>query len=355
MEIEKTIFSTASLLGVMREMEPVPNYWRQGYGRVFQSTEEEIDFGKMWNKRKIAPLVVPTAQGKPIYDAQERVYKVKPAYVKPKDAVDETRMIRRRAGIGELLNGNGRPLAPQARYNAVVADIVLQHREATERRWEWLAAQASLYGKVILEDDAYPRTLVDFERDAAHTVAKTVGNYWGDAGVSIQADIEAWRFRARRAKFGGPLSKMTVTARVWDVMRKDDSLREEMNLNYRPSQTNNVNLDFGIREGLDVEYVGTIAGNLQVYVYSDYYEDAQGNMIPFMRDGDVHLEGPNLMGVSAFGAIRDKKAQFQALPIFTKMYDEEDPAATIILSQSAPLMVPINPNATLLASVLPDE
>lgn len=353
MEIEKTIFSTASLLGVMRQLEPTPSYWRASYGRTVQSTEEEIDFGKITDKRKIAPLVVPTAQGKPIYSASERVFKVKPAYSKPKDAVEDSRVIKRAVGFGELLAPT--PMTPQARYNAVTADIVRQHRESIERLWEWLCAQASLYGKVVLEGDAYPRTLVDFERDAGHTIVKTSGTRWGDPGVSIKADIEAMRFRMRRAKFGGPSNRLTVTPRVWEVMRADDELREEMNLNYRTSQSNGIDLNFGIREGLDVEYVGNIAGNLRVFVYSDYYEAPDGTQVPFMRDGDIHLEGPNLGGVMAFGAIRDKKAQFQALPIFTKMFDEEDPAATVVLSQSAPLAVPVNPNATILASVLAPE
>ena len=353
MEVEHTHFSTSTLLGVMRQMEPIPNYWLQSYQSTFRSQTEDIDFSKMTNKRKIAPLVVPTAQGKPIYDASERMFSVRPAYSKPKDAVDETRMIKRRAGLGELMTD--RPLTPQQRYNAIVADIVREHREAIFRLWEWLAAQASLYGKVTLEGEAYPRTIVDFERAANQTIVKTTGTYWGDPGVSIKKDIESWRFLARRAKFGGPLNRMTVTPRVWEVMRQDDELREEMNLNYRTASTSGTNLNFGIREGLDVEYVGAIGGNLRVFVYLDYYEDGDGNQIPFMRDGDVHLEGPNLMGTRAFGAIRDKKAQFQALEIFTKMFDDEDPSATFILSQSAPLMVPINPNATVLASVLPDE
>ena len=62
--------------------------------------------------------------------------------------------------------------------------------------------------------------------------------------------------------------------------------------------------------------------------------------------------GQNVMGVKAFGAILDKKASFQPLPIFPKMWDEDDPSATILMTQSAPLMVPINPNNTFRARVV---
>ena len=43
---------------------------------------------------------------------------------------------------------------------------------------------------------------------------------------------------------------------------------------------------------------------------------------------------------------------FQPLPVFPKMWDEDDPSATILMTQSAPLMVPVNPNNTLRARVL---
>jgi hypothetical protein len=71
-----------------------------------------------------------------------------------------------------------------------------------------------------------------------------------------------------------------------------------------------------------------------------------------MDSRDIVLTGPNVNGVQCFGAILDHKAQFQALPIFPKMWDENDPPATYIMNQSAPLMVPVNPDATLRARVV---
>ncbi|RWK15775.1 MAG: major capsid protein, partial [Mesorhizobium sp.] len=51
--------------------------------------------------------------------------------------------------------------------------------------------------------------------------------------------------------------------------------------------------------------------------------------------------------------IVDVHAQFEALPIFPRNYiPEGDVAIEQILTQSAPLMVPVNPNATLKATVL---
>lgn len=59
------------------------------------------------------------------------------------------------------------------------------------------------------------------------------------------------------------------------------------------------------------------------------------------------------MGYRCFGAIIDPYAQYQSLEIFPRGWMEQgDPAVEYMLWQSAPLMVPINPNATLKATVV---
>ncbi len=350
MSLENNIYDTSTLLGVMRHMEAPSNYWLNlCFDSTIQFDTEEIDFSKIQENRKLAPLVVPTAQGVPIYSAAEHRASVKPAYVKPKDPVSASRVIRRAAGFGEL--NSSAPMSPQQRYMAIVADILRQHREAIERRWEWMASEAVQNGSVTLEDDNYPRTVVDFERDAGHTVTLTGGNRWGDSGVSILGLIETWKKTMRRAKHGGVPNRLTVGVDVWDVMRQDAEIRELLKVDYRPSN-NGLNLNLGVLEGLEVERVGSISGTLDVYVYSDYYETADGTVTDFMSAKDVVLTGPSIRGVRCFGAIQDIEAGFQSLMIFPKMWNQQDPSATFVMSQSAPLMVPVNPNATFKATVV---
>lgn len=355
MTITPTVYDTATLLGVMVDndmMQPPSNYWLSlGYGSTVQFDDEFIDFSKIQDNRKIAPLVVPTAQGQPIWSAAERLSRLKPAYVKPKDAVTASRVIRRVAGFGEL--NQQTPMSPSQRYNAITADILRQHRRAIERRWEWLAAEATINGSVTLEDDNYPKTIVDFGRDAGHTVTLTGGSQWGDVGVSILGLIESWKKTMRRAKHGGAANRITVGADAWEVMRADTEIRDLLKTDYAPGQKGGLDLSLGVMEGLEVEWVGKINGTTDVYVYSDYYEDPTGAVVDFMSPKDVVLTGPNLSGVRCFGAIQDQAANFQPLAIFPKMWPEHDPSATFIMSQSAPLMVPLNPNASFKATVVP--
>lgn len=351
MSLSNNIYDTSALLGVMRHMEAPSNYWLGlGFGSTIQFDTEEIDFSKLQENRKIAPLVVPTAQGVPIYSAAEERGSIKPAYVKPKDAVSASRVIRRAAGFGEL--NSTAPMSPQQRYMAIVSDILRQHREAIERRWEWMAAEATLYGQVTLEDENYPRKVVDFQRDAGHTVTLTSGNYWGDAGVSILGLLESWKKTMRRAKHGGVSNRITLGVEAWDVMRQDPEIRDLLKTDYSPSQQGGLDLNFGVMEGLEVEKVGKINGTTEVYVYSDYYEQADGSTVDFMDPRDIVMTSPSMNGIRCFGAIQDVSAGFKPLAIFPKMWNQEDPSATFVMSQSAPLMVPLNPNGTFRARVV---
>lgn len=53
--------------------------------------------------------------------------------------------------------------------------------------------------------------------------------------------------------------------------------------------------------------------------------------------------------MKAFGAILDTDS-LEPADIYPKMWDNKDPSARFIMSQSAPLMIPVNPNATVKAT-----
>lgn len=348
MAIVKQIYETSTMLGVLRAFEPVKTYFLDtlfNAGTV-NSQDEWIEFAKLGGQRKIAPLVLPFSQGKPIFSEAAEQGRFKPSYIKVKDAVHPNRVLRKRPE--EALAG-GATLSPQAREDAIVADILMAHRDAVQVRLEWMAAEAALNGKITLEDDGYPVATVDFQRDPSHTIVLGAGSRWGENGVSILADLETWRKRVRQAKFGGVTNRITVGPAAWDKIRKDEEIKKQMDLNYRNSVAD---LYTSIMAGEEVEYVGQIAPGLPVYVYSGYYHDAAGNEVRFMDERDVLLSGPNFRGIRAFGAILDGDAGYQALSLFPKMWRENDPGVRQVMTQSSPLMVPLNPNCTLRARVV---
>lgn len=349
MAIQVQLYDTNALLGLYRQVEAPSTYFRNLlFPQVVTFEDEYIDFEKIREGRKLAPLVVPMAQGRPVYSEASQLTRLKPAYLKPKDPVSPGRVIKRRPGENLFAPNN---MSPQQRYNAIIGDILRAHRETIDRREEWMAAKAIIDGKVLLEAEDFPTTLVDYQRESSHTVTLTGAQAWNAPGYagSRMDDLQQWIDRVRRAKFGGPVNRLTVGAGVLEYLLKDDDVKRQLDTQVRGT---NADLNTGLRAGEYVEYIGKLGPNLELWVNTDFFEDETGSAQPFLEEGDVVLSGPSVMGVRCFGAILDAKAGFNAMTVFPKMWMSEDPAVTFVMSQSAPLPVPVNPNCTLKATVL---
>jgi hypothetical protein len=78
-----------------------------------------------------------------------------------------------------------------------------------------------------------------------------------------------------------------------------------------------------------------------------------GSEVPIIPDGWVILVAQNgLLGTRHFGAIRDEQAGFQAREFFSKSWAVEDPPVRFLMMQSAPLIVPYRPNASMAVKVI---
>lgn len=348
MTIEIRPQDTSTLLGMYREVDQPENYFRKLLTTsIFTSTEEYIDLQKITEDRKLAPLVIPTAQGRPIFSEASNAARLKPAYVKPKDAISPSRVIKRRPGENIFQKST---LSPYQRYLELMNSILEAHRKSIENRMEWLVAQAAIHGKVTLEGPDYPTTIVDFERDPSHTVTVTgVGVTWGDVESPIVDQINTWVEKVRRADFGGPVNRLTLGREVVGPFLRNNQVRELLDTQIRGS---NADLNIGIRTGEYSERLGRI-GNLEIWTTSDWYTLPEGaGTAEYMPSKGVLLTGPNLNMTECYGAILDLDAQLQALPVFPKQWKNHDPSVTYVMTQSAPLAVPVNANNSLFATVL---
>lgn len=354
------VLPSRALLGVFRDerLAAPSNYWRPLGGfdsNFFFSTLPEIIFEQIETERKVAPFVLPTNTGRPTYKRLGSTAKsFRPAYIKPKDPVTPWEQTSRRSG--DLFTDT--PNTPQQNYDLEVADILRHHREIIDRRWEWLAAQAMIYGQVTIEYEDGPSVLVDFGRAATNTVVKTT-DLWSPT-YDILKDIEEYCDIMRDASFGGIPNRLTMGTEVWRQVRKNEGLLELMDLTMRGS---NVDIERGLVQRQSREenvfFVGRIGAGrgtpLELWVYADFYQDNAGTQVPFMNSRDIVLTAPNVGGVSAFGAIMDIEAGIRSQAVFNKMWLEKDPSAAFIMSQSAPLLIPVNPNRTLRARVVEED
>lgn len=353
------LWNTRRSLGVMRDVEDAITYWRPlGFSGSLTSTDEWIDFEKLpATIRKLAPFVRPLGSGKPLWEDRTGAFRFKPAYIKVKDVIDPLMPLVKRAGIDRSMIEPA-TITPMQRRDLIRAAMTVTHVQAIERRWEWMAARAIIDAKVTIEGEEYPAVELDFRRDPSHTIVKTV-DFWGETGVSIFDDIQTWADRMYNAEFGGFPTRITIGSKVWAVMRKDKEFMEHMDTNIRNARAT---VERGLISAEAAVKVGelTVGGNsgavIEVFLYRDTFIDENtGAVTPFMQPTDIVMtaSADRIMGYECFGAIIDPSAQYQPLPIYPRNWMQEgDPIVEFILHQSAPLLVPINANATLKATVV---
>lgn len=351
------LWSLRKSIGIMRNVIPAFSYWRPMFTSQVNSTDEYIDFEKLPAlNRRLAPFVRPMGSGKPIYTDQSTAYRFKPAYIKLKDAIDPTRPLTKVPGIESMLDPA--TLTPMARREALKAAMTVQHINAIERRLEWLSAKAIIDAKVTISGEEYPAVQLDFRRDAGQTVVLGSGSRWGDSGVSIMDFIQSVGDTMIQpvGGFGGFPVRVTLGSKAWSVFRKDAEIKDNMNKFFPVT----VAVERGLISSEKVVKVGDLmiggasGAMLECYLYRDGYVADDGTEVPLMSPNDVVFtsSAEAIHGFQCFGAIIDPFAQYQSIDIFPRNWMEEgDPAAEYILHQSAPLMVPVNPNATFKATV----
>lgn len=342
------LYNTATLLDVVR-VQPVDSaYWLDNFfGRSITFDTEEIMFDRIETIRRLAPFVSPVVQGRVMRTRGFETRAFRPAYTKPKHIVDPNRVFTRMAG--EELGGT---MSPAERWNAAVAENMREERAAIQRLWNWMAAMATIHGRVTITGEDYPTQVVDFRRHPDLTRTLLTSARWGEADADPLKDIAELRKRAFQ-EGGSPITRLTMGLEAFDRFYSDEKVQallkgQEIGNVARTSDSTlsafgdpNASFEFrGILQGAQGQ------GRIEVYTYNEEYEDADGQTQPYMSTYDCVGTGPGLMGTRCYGAIRDKRAGLLPLALFPKMWDQEDPSLTYTMTQSAPLMVPANPDCS---------
>lgn len=316
------------------------------FGQVQTEDSEEIHFDIDKSKPRLAPFVSPLVAGKVVANEGYETKSFKPAYVKDKRRFDPNAPLKRT--IGEKIGG---VLSPMQRREAALNKSLRNQLENLGRREEVMASEALRTGKVTVQGEDYPTVVVDFQRDAALTLALTAGNKWGDTGVDALDDLEDWAALVQD-KSGAAATTVVFDPKAWRTFKATDSVEKLLDIR---RITGDPTLALGpIAFGQANEkarYVGSI-GDFSFFVYNDVYVDDAGATQKVLPDNTVLLGSRmQLEGTRCYGAIQDEKANYTAQRYFSKSWLEEDPAVRWLLMQSAPLVVPYRPNASFCATV----
>jgi hypothetical protein len=337
------LYSTAALLGVVRVTPIETSYWLdQFFQRQITFESEQIMFDRIETNRRLAPFVSPVVQGRVMRSQGYETRAFRPAYSKPKHVVDPNRVFARLAG--EDLGGSS---TPAQRWNAAVVENMAEERRALQRLFNWMGAMAVIHGKVTITGEDYPTQVVDFGRDPGLTRVLAATARWGEADAKPLDDIRELRTLAFQ-KSGAPINRLTMGIEAFDRFFADQAVKDLLKGDMRVTTSDSQLSALGSTD-TPYEYRGVLQGangqgRIEIYTYNEQYEDKDGNTVDYMSPLDVVGTGGSIQGVRCFGAIRDKRAGLMAMPIFPKMWDQEDPSVTYTMSQSAPLMVPANTN-----------
>lgn len=339
------IFSTHVLTKVVENL-PTPSSFLLDtfFSNVQTSDKEEIFFDVTDSKPRISPFVSPLLPGKVVDSGGYQTKSFKPAYVKDKRRFDANIPYKRMAG--EIIGGS---LSPAQRYERALATHLKDQLDNLTRREEVMAAEILRTGKVIVSGDGYPAQTVDFGRDAELTKALSGSATWDSSGVNPVDDLEDWAITLQD-KSGVVAKTVVMDPQAWKIFRSNTTVQKYLDI--RRGTNNTINIDPQIiSENEKARYAGSI-GDFAIWVYNDTYVDDKGATCKLLPEKTVILGSrEGLEGTRCYGAIHDEKANWTAQRYFTKSWIEEDPSVRWLLLQSAPLVVPYRPNASMCVTI----
>lgn len=341
-------FDTAVLTRFVRQIEDPPFFFTNGVAQGFdgffpmiqEEDTEEIHFDFELVSRRVTPFVSPIRSGRVFEREGYRTDSFKPAYAKDKRVFEPDQPLKRLPG--EALGGQ---LSPGERRRANVARALGNMRQDLGRRLEAMAAEVLRTGQVTVQGDGFD-AVVDFNRDASLDVTETGADMWSDTGTEVVGKLEDYAQLMVDAEGGAP-TDVVMASNVWRVARSKSDVQDALNRDFAQQS----NLELGPLAG-KVRMLGTL-GDFRLWVYTMGYTDQAGASQKFVPDDWVYMvNAGDLEGTRAYGVIKDEDADFDAMRFFSKSWTKEDPSVRYLLLQSAPLVVPYRPNASLAANVI---
>ena len=333
------IYSTGVLARVIEALPPPDPFILNSFFKEISIADgEEIHFDLASGNPRLAPFVSPLAPGIQVESPGYHTKTFTPAYIKDKRRFDSTRALKR--ALGEQIGTN---FLPAQRVQMMLVRDLADQRDMLARREEVMAIEALLTGKIIVQGELYPATVVDFERDPSLTKTLPVDRQWGAVDVSPLDDLQHWSFNISKHS-AAVASTVVMGTEAWSRFKTDPEVERELDRFHGEARLNPT------VTGAGAKFQGRV-GDFDIFVYAGSYSGEDGTLTPYLPANAVLLLSQDLAGVRCYGAIRDEEAGFRAMPYFSKTWAEDDPGIRVLLMQSAPLPVPARINASLAATV----
>lgn len=322
-------YDTTTLLGV-KAIQPkfTPLFIQMFFPSIATFASEEVAFDKIKKGVRLAPFVAPMASGRARKEQGGTLTTFKPAYLKPTDVVKPSRTLKRRPG--EALNGE---LSPAQRMDAIRGEILMDHEMEITAREEWMAVQAVLTGKVVVEGEDYESQEVDYGRSADNQIVLAGAALWTAVDpltYDPTEDLEDWA-----ANTSGSVGVILMDKLAWRLFSSFKAVKDK--LESRRGSTSQ--LELGPQLEREVMRKGFF-GEYEILVYTGKYEDSAGTKHNFMPDYTVLIAPASADNVMAYGGIQDAKANANGLVEATRYpsnWFTDNPSVEWIQTQAAPV------------------
>ena len=339
------IYDTNVLRGVVANLKEPASFLLDRFFPFVQTSDgkKKISFDVENRKRRITPFVSPKVAGKVVESQGFDTKTFTPAYAKDKREFDPDHPLRRQ--MGEQIGGS---MSAMDRRNMSLRLAIEDQLRMLTLREEVMAAEALRLSQVTVSGEGYDTVVVNYGRAAALTLTLTGDDRWNiDEPASAPLDdLEAWATLIQDDSGSVPTS-VVMEPTAWQAFRAKAEVKDA--LDTRRGSTSVA--ETGPLDGRIARMVGRV-GDFEIWVYQQSYVDEADVTQKVMPTGTVIMGGPDIEGARAYGAIQDEKAGYQSDRFFIKSWLEEDPAVRWLLLQSAPLVVPYRPGASLAATVL---
>lgn len=337
------IFNTRTMLRALEERRPPKLFLTNTFFPTVETSQTEVvDIDVIRNKRRLAPFVHPLAEGKLVERVGFSTKSFKPPYLKPKMATTAADLLKR--AIGESIYSSQTPAERAAgQLTKDLAEMI----DMIWRRVEWMAASALFTDSIVVMGEGVSAT-IDFGRASSHEITLASGSKWTQSGGDPISDLRDWKSLV--AQDTGLVPNVAVFGHdVVEAFLADADVQAILgrfsNLTVTAAM-DTANLADG------VTYIGRVEG-LDIYSYEEWYLDSGGTEQPLVPVDKVLLASTRARRAVHFGAIQDLDAQgLAAVPAFPKSWRTPDPSAQWVMLQSAPIVVPTQVDASLVADVL---
>lgn len=333
-------YTAARVDRMVEEVSPMPNFFqRTFFPNEILFDEEEIEFDVVSKGVRVAPFSRPDVEGVPTARTGYITKTFTPGYINLVDKITVKDGQKRRAGENVYTGG----MSKQQRIDMAVSEQFQTHQDMIDARLELMAVQAITQGKVIVTGENYPTMEVDFGQDASMRPTLLGGAAWGMATSDPLRDIEDGCLRVNRRTKGRKVDTMILDSVAWSKLRWHEDFNQLLDTRYR--QRHAYVDRFPNMDIWEPQVKGQFDGALTIMVVGGLYEDANGVEQSWLPENTMILASrAGIEGAAYFGGIQviDDYRPYRTL---SDTWTQKNPDGRFVRTQSAPLIVPKNPNA----------